>query len=283
MRHSFSIAAAGLLLSLGALTSCGPSIPTPDGYELVWQEEFDGNEVNQDRWTFENWKKGRVNHELQYYVSDGELGGQRTATVKDGTLSIIAQKYEGNEKFKDEDIKGEVISARMNTNDTWQYGYMEARIKLPKGKGTWPAFWMMPTDRTGGWPKCGEIDIMEEVGYDPDVIVTTIHTKSYNHTIGTQKTATKHVENAEGGWHVYALEWTPDYLQFYVDGEAEGFLHYDNDKQGNLDTWPFDKPYYITLNLAWGGDWGGSKGIDESALPITMEVDYVRVFQKKAQ
>ena len=259
-----------------------PSIPTPEGYTLVWHDEFEGGSVDGTLWKFENWNKGYVNNELQYYVAGGEFDGVETAFVKDGVLNIKAQKYKGSKKFNNStDINGQVISARMNTREAWRYGYMEASINLPKGKGTWPAFWMMPTDQSLGWPACGEIDIMEEVGVDANKTSSSIHTKSYNHTKNTQKTASRTTKNAEGEFHTYAVEWTPDYLQFYVDGSTSGCLRFENDKAGNNDTWPFAKAFYITLNLAWGGDWGGYAGVDESALPCTMQVDWVRVFQKQ--
>lgn len=258
-----------------------PTVPTPEGYSLVWRDEFDGGSVDTGNWKFENWPKGRVNNELQYYVAGGVFDDCETAFVKDGILNITAQKYNGSKKFNEStNINGQVISARMNSRQSWKYGYMEAKIKLPKGKGTWPAFWMMPNDQSLGWPACGEVDIMEEVGVNPNRTSSSIHCKAYNHTIGTQKTAEKLTKGAEDEFHVYAVEWTADYLQFYVDGSSAGCLRFENDHKGNNDTWPFDKPFYITLNLAWGGDWGGMKGVDESALPCTLEVDYVRVFQK---
>jgi beta-glucanase (GH16 family) len=138
---------------------------------------------------------------------------------------------------------------------------------------------MMPVDASDGWPTCGEIDIMEEVGYHPNYTSSSIHCNSYNHTKGTQKTAERLTPGAEGEFHVYALVWTENYIQTYVDGNP--LLHFDNDGAGNKNTWPFNKEFYVILNLAWGGDWGGAQGVDESALPTTMEVDYVRVFQKK--
>jgi len=269
-------------VALEQAAAAEPSVPTPEGYTLVWHDEFDGSGVDSKGWKFENWDKGRVNNELQYYVAGGEFDGVETAFVKDGILSIRAQKYNGSKKFNDKtDINGQVISARMNTREAWKYGYMEARIKLPKGKGTWPAFWMMPTDQSLGWPACGEIDIMEEVGTHANYTSSSIHCKAYNHPNNTQKTAEKLTKGAEDEFHVYALEWTADYMQFYVDGSTSGCLRFENDKKGNNDTWPFNKAFYITLNLAWGGSWGGMNGVDESALPCTMQVDYVRVFQKK--
>lgn len=152
---------------------------------------------------------------------------------------------------------------------------------LPKGKGTWPAFWMMPVNNnysTNPWPGCGEIDIMEEVGADPNIVSSSIHCAAYNHTINTQKTASRNIGTAESEYHIYACEWTPDYLKFFVDGTE--LMTFRNEGTGK-NVWPFTYNFYPILNLAWGGDWGGYKGLDESALPITMKVDYVRVFQKK--
>ena len=160
----------------------------------------------------------------------------------------------------------------------FKYGYIEARIKLPKGKGTWPAWWMYPVDGSN-WPACGEIDIMEEVGVDPNRVSSSFHCITYNHTDHTQKTHEMYCIGAEEGFHVYALEWTEDYMRTYVDGTEQ--LYFENDHLGNNDSWPFYKPFFLILNVAWGGSWGGYDGVDESALPVTMEVDYVRVWQKK--
>ena len=240
-----------------------------EGYKCVWHEEFDGKDLNKNKWKAEVWPSRRVNNELQEYVDCVTPGGKKTIDVSDGTLKITALEENGN-----------IYSGRIygNVDTGWKYAYVEARLKLPKGKGTWPAFWMMPVDSSDGWPLCGEIDIMEEVGYDPDVIVGTIHCDAYNHTKGTQKTATMPLEGAEGEFHTYALEWTADYIKTYADGKE--ILNFPNDNRKEKVTWPFDKPFYVILNLAWGGDWGGSQGVDNTALPATYEVDYVRVFQK---
>jgi len=136
----------------------------------------------------------------------------------------------------------------------------------------------MPKNYTA-WPDDGEIDIMEEVGVDADYVSCSIHCLAYYHSIGTQKTASKYVANAEGNFHVYALEWTEGYIKGYVDGT--NYFTFENDGTGNKDTWPFNAPFYLKLNLAWGGDWGGYDGVDETALPLTYEIDYVRVFQKQ--
>ena len=169
----------------------------------------------------------------------------------------------------------------MNTG--WEYGYFEARIMLPEGKGTWPAFWMMPVGNdwnTNPWPMCGEIDIMEEVGVVPNEVSSSIHTQDYNHTIGTQKTHAMTIEQAEGEFHLYALEWTEDAITTYVDGKVQLAVTKQQLGAGH-NQWPFHYAFYPILNLAWGGDWGGMNGVDESALPVTMKVEYVRVFQKK--
>ena len=170
-----------------------------------------------------------------------------------------------------------MLSTRMNTSQSWTYGYFEARLKLPVGKGTWPAFWMMPKNFTA-WPDDGEIDIMEEVGYRPNYVSSSVHTKAYYHSIGTQKTAERLVATAQSEFHVYAVEWTADFVKGYIDGEK--YFEFLNDHMNSKNTWPFNTPFYLKLNLAWGGNWGGAQGVDESALPTTYEIDYVRVFQK---
>lgn len=247
-------------------------INTPEGYRLVWHDEFnEGTSLGSD-WTHEKQKPGWVNNELQEYIN-GSVDGKHVTELIDGKLNINC--------FKASD--GKIYSGRVyaKVDEGWLYGYFEARIQLPKGKGTWPAFWMMPVNNnfsTNPWPECGEIDIMEEVGADPNDVSSSIHTKDYNHTINTQKTAVRNIGTAESEFHIYACEWTPDYLKFFVDGTE--LMTFKNEGTGKS-VWPFTYPFYPILNLAWGGDWGGYKGVDESALPVTMKVDYVRVFQKK--
>lgn len=248
-----------------------PTIKVPEGYELVWNDEFDGDALDLSKWRHEVQRPGWVNNELQNYVN-GSYDGIPVTSVADGILSITCFKH-----------AGQIYSGRIYGSETkgWTYGIFEARIKLPKGKGTWPAFWMMPCNNDFGanpWPDCGEIDIMEEVGYHPNYTSSSIHCREYNHVKGTQKTAERLTSGAQDDFHVYRLEWTKDYITTYVDDQR--LLHFANDGRGNVGTWPFSKPFYLILNLAWGGDWGGAQGVDESALPATMEVDYVRVFQQ---
>lgn len=244
-----------------------PDITAPEGYRLVWNDEFnEGEHPDPQNWYYETGGGGWGNNELQTYVA-GTQNGEQLAAVANGILTITAKK-----------IGATVYSIRMNTTESWKYGYFEARMKLPEGKGTWPAFWMLPEDFVT-WPDDGEIDIMEEVGYDPNVVVSTIHCKAYNHGIGTQKTDNMLVTTSQSDFHIYALEWTEDFIRTYVDGKE--IFYFANDKTGNKDTWPFDVPFYLKLNLAWGGNWGGAQGTDESVLPARYEIDYVRVFQKK--
>ena len=246
-----------------------PAYNAPEGYTLVWQDEFEsGSELNQNDWTHEVKNAGWVNHELQNYVNHKTPDGALVTEVKNGTLRITALKE-----------NGKIYSGRVyaKVKSGWTYGYIEASIKLPKGKGTWPAFWMMPVNFRS-WPADGEIDIMEEVGYHPDYVSSSLHANAHVHSNGTQITHEMKCPGAEGEFHTYAILWTSKNITTYVDGQVQ--LSYDNRGLGR-DDWPYDDPFYVIFNLAWGGDWGGAQGVDENALPATMEVDYVRVFQKK--
>lgn len=250
-----------------------PSIECSDlcpleGYRLVWRDEFDRDGILRGDWSYQTAHAGWVNNELQTYVDQTSPKGQPVAECAQGKLRIHCFKEDGMI------YSGRVYACR---NKGWKYGYFEASIRLPKGKGTWPAFWMMPVAFTS-WPGDGEIDIMEEVGVDANWTSSSIHTAAYNHVKGTQKTAKVYTKGAEDDFHTYGLEWTPDYIRSYVDGKP--LLYFPNDGKNNKDTWPYYTPFYLILNVAWGGDWGGYAGVDDNALPVDMEVDYVRVFQK---
>lgn len=241
----------------------------PEGYKLVWQDEFnEGTELNPADWTHEVQKDHWVNNELQNYVNHKTPKGRNVTDIMDGKLQIHC--------FKED---GKIYSGRVyaKVKSGWTYGYIEASIKLPKGKGTWPAFWMMPVNFRS-WPADGEIDIMEEVGYHPDYVSSSLHANAHVHSNGTQVTHEMYCKGAEGEFHTYAIEWTAQNITTFVDGKVQ--LSYDNRGLGR-DDWPYNDPFYVIFNLAWGGDWGGSQGVDENALPVTMEVDYIRVFQKK--
>ena len=273
---------AGILLLAFALLApgCGrpekpkeyPDNPNTGDMVLVWSDEFDYNGLpDSKKWSYdtEGNATGWGNNESQYYTASR----LKNAEVKDGFLSITAHR---------EDFEGfKYTSARLVTRQKgdWLYGRVEVKAKLPDGRGMWPAIWMLPTDWSyGGWPASGEIDIMENIGYDPYKIVGTVHTEAYNHMIGTQKGATTNVQSCYGDFHIYAIEWEVREIRFYVDD-----LHYftfTNECTG-YKAWPFDKRFHLLLNVAVGGNWGGMQGIDDSIFPRSMIVDYVRVYQKK--
>lgn len=231
----------------------------------VFADEFnyDGAPLGAN-WNYETGAGGWGNNELQNYTNSRE-----NSYVSNGTLKIHAKKS----------ATGVWSSARMVTSGkaAWKYGRFEIRAKLPTGKGTWPAIWMMPQKSVyGGWPNSGEIDIMEHVGYDLGTVHGTIHTEAYNHKIGTQRGGSIYVGDAHTEFHVYSIEWTPDEIKWFVDGEE-----YYSFRNPNLTykEWPFDQPFFLIMNIAIGGDWGGAQGIDENLTEAVMEVDYVRVIQ----
>ena len=267
-------AALGTLLFPAAL-ACGgdsgaaPSAPTPGpaGWSLVFADEFDtAGAPDPAKWGYE---LGYIrNNEKQYYTSRSE-----NVRAEGGNLLIEGRKeaYQGYG----------YTSASINTRGRFEflYGRVEVRAKLPAGTGTWPAIWMLGTNISQvGWPTCGEIDIMENVGFDPLLIHGSIHTAAYNHTIGTQKTASVTIASPAEDFHVYAMEWYADRIDVFVDGQK--YFTFRNEGTGAR-AWPFDKPQYLLVNLAIGGSWGGQKGIDDSRLPYRYLVDYVRIFQQK--
>lgn len=263
--------------------------PINNGYQLVWSDEFDSNgKPDPNKW---NYVHGFLaNQEEQYYTDD-----IKNARVEKGMLVIEAHKEKiKNEQYQDEELlkkhwmkyaaeldSAKYTSARLNTvgKASWTYGRIDVRAKLPKGRGIWPAIWMLGNNKEEvKWPLCGEIDIMEYVGYEPDSIYGTIHTQKYNHMKGTQKEKAIFVENASDDFHVFSLEWSSEKLDFMVDDKV--FNHIENENL-SVEEWPFDQDFYLILNVAVGGSWGGRKGVDDSIFPQHMEVDYVRVFQTK--
>jgi hypothetical protein len=239
----------------------------PQSWNLVWSDEFNGSAIDGNKWVFEVHGPGWVNNERQNYTDHRH----ENARIENGALVIEARRdwFAGHE----------YSSARLKTQGraSWRYGRVEARIQLPGGWGTWPAFWMMPDDQHRGWPACGEIDIMEEVGYDQDRIHATTHAAAYNWQSSQQRTASTIVGGVTTGFHVYALEWSPNRIDMFVDG-----VHYysSTDPGWGDDGWPFNKPFHIILNLAVGGSWGGAQGVDPNIWPRRMLVDWVRVYQR---
>lgn len=238
------------------------------GYKLVWNDEFENRGLPLAKnWIYE---EGYVrNQEKQYYTKERI----QNAYVKDGVLTIQALKdnYQGKE----------VTSASITTEGkfSFTYGYVEVKAKCPTGRGTWPAIWMLGTNiRSVGWPKCGEIDMMENVGYDPDLVHFNPHTKAYNHTNGSNKGSNIAVKDFHKDFHVYGMEWTPTEVKWFFNGKH---VHSFKKEADDVDKWPFFEPQYLILNLAIGGAWGGQKGIDDAIYPSKFLVDYVRIYQKK--
>lgn len=233
----------------------------------MWADEFDYTGLpDKTKWGYDIGGGGWGNNELEYYTDREE-----NASVANGLLTITAKK----ETYQNRNY----TSARLVSKGKgdFLYGRFEVKARLPKGKGTWPAIWMLPTDWAyGGWPKSGEIDIMEHVGYDPDVVHISVHTEAYNHTIGTQKTATRKVEKAMEEFHLYRVDWTPYAIRGYIDDKL--LFTFVNEKKGSAE-WPFDKRFHFLLNVAVGGNWGGAQGMDDSVFPAKMEIDYVRVYK----
>ncbi|MCL7987330.1 glycoside hydrolase family 16 protein [Sphingobacterium sp. lm-10] len=237
--------------------------------EPTWADEFDKDGLpDTNKWSYDvgSLHNGWGNQELQYYTD----ADSKNVAVKDGHLYIHAlpEQKEGLD----------YTSARLVSKGKgdFLYGRFEVRAKVPEGKGTWPAVWMLPTDwKYGAWPNSGEIDILEHVGYDPDVVHISVHTKAYHHSIGTQKTAFRKIENARDDFHVYRVDWTPDYIKGFVDGQE--LFSFANERSG-FKAWPFDQKFHWLINLAVGGFWGGAKGVDREAFPAAFVVDYVRVY-----
>jgi beta-glucanase (GH16 family) len=245
-----------------------PAIGSMDnGWKLVWSDEFNGSELDESKWSYEVQKPRWVNDEWQGYTNKRK----ENVRLEGGHLVIEARRDNFNGQ--------EYTSGRIKTQGkhSWKYGRIEASIKLPGGLGTWPAFWMMPENQSRVWPGCGEIDIMEEVGHDQDTSVATTHTQAYNWANNNVKTATTKVDGITSGYHTYALQWYADRIEMYVDGRK--YYTVNNEGKGD-DAWPFDKNFHIIFNLAVGGVWGGSKGVDGNIWPRAMLVDWVRVYQK---
>ena len=274
LRHLTCVALLGLLG--GRVVCAAESMPDrtgPAGWELVWHDEFDqAGAPDPSKWGYDVGGKGWGNRELQFYTDDR----RENARVEDGHLVIEARR----EKWENCDY----TSARLVTKgrQDWTSGRFEIRARLPAGRGTWPAIWMLPTvwDLGNGlWPDNGEIDIMEHVGHDPGVVHASTHSRQHQWRNGTQRTATVPVPDAATAFHTYALEWEADEIRMFIDD-----LHYFTSRRegGDWTSWPFFRPFYLLLNVAIGGDWGAVKGIDNDALPQRMVVDYVRVYQRAA-
>ncbi|MEE1946460.1 family 16 glycosylhydrolase [Pedobacter sp. KR3-3] len=243
--------------------------PVAKGWKLKWADEFNGKGLpDSHNWGYDVGGTGWGNNEKQFYTKADTLN----ANVEKGSLNITARKAD-KEQMK-------FTSARLVSKNKFdvKYGRVEVRAILPKGRGIWPAIWMLPTDwKYGNWPKSGEIDIMEHVGYAPDTVHGTVHTEAFNHVKGTQVGKALKVNDIYTQYHVYAIEWFADRIDFFIDDQK--YLTFKNSGKGMAD-WPFDQQFHVLLNVAVGGNWGGAKGIDESIFPASMKIDYVRVYQQ---
>lgn len=281
MTHRRTVITAALLVTMmlggGSIARAEPMIPAD--HQLVWADEFDVDGLpDPNKWGYDTDrnKAGWFNNEKQYY-SDHR---RENARVENGVL-IIEARADAADVSKSPDWGGQpYTSARLRTfgKASWTYGAVEVRAKLPCGRGTWPAIWMLADDKKTPWPDSGEIDIMEHVGFDPGRIHFSTHTKNGNFIEHTEKTAATTVATACTDMHRYQLRWTPNLIVMGVDDQRVFSFKRPSTKRAD---WPFDGPFHILLNIAIGGDWGGQKGIDPAALPARMEIDYVRVYQQK--
>jgi beta-glucanase (GH16 family) len=255
-------------------------------WKLVWSDEFEYTGLpDPNKWDYE---EGFIrNNEAQYYTR----GRKENARVEKGMLVIEGRKETwANPRFDPNAPRGRGQRGRQNADYTsaslitrgkadWTYGKIEVRAQLPAGRGVWPAIWMLGSNsRQVGWPACGEIDIMEYVGFEPNTVYANVHMAKYNHAKGTGKGSKIQTPEPFKSFHVYSLEWDKERLQFFLDGKP--YFEFANEHTG-AEAWPFDKPQYLILNLALGGSWGGQKGIDDSIFPQQFLIDYVRVYQRQ--
>lgn len=253
---------------------CSAATDLGNGWVPVWCDEFSGTEIDANKWNIENNPWGGGNNEYQYYTPDNVF-------IEDGKLIIEARRelYMGKQ----------FTSGRMNTKlkGDWLYGRIVVRAKMAHGIGTWGGIWMFSTSQEyGPWPSCGEIDIVEYVGHEPNKIHSTIHSEKYNWTKETNTSFRKIYPDVEETFYDYEIIWEPGSIQLFVSGDNIGNFSYSpwlNQEVLYQEAWPFDKAFHLILNLAVGGTWGAAGGIDSLAFPTRMEVEYVRVYQRDYQ
>ncbi len=249
-----------------------PNIPVDTvqkPYQLAWSDEFNTDGLpDSTKWGYDVGGNGWGNNELEYYTQ----ARSENARVENGHLVIEARKetYNGSN----------YTSARLLTKNKaqWTYGKFEIRARIPKGVGTWPAIWILSAKNPMVWPDDGELDIMEAVGFDVNKIYGTAHNKLYNGALGTQKGSSLQVPDDYDSFHVYSIEWTPKQVIWSVDSSA--YFTYTDPGYGH-DAWPYNLDFFMILNVAVGGNWGGQKGVDDSIFPQQLQVDWVRIYQRK--
>lgn len=247
-----------------ALAVCAPTAP-PTEWRLVWHDEFDGPALDNTQWVRETGGGGWGNAELEFYTARPE-----NARLADGHLIIEArQEPFGNRQYTSARLKTEGLRA-------WTYGRIEARIRIPRGQGLWPAFWMLGDQcERVGWPACGEIDIMENIGREPVRVHGTVHGPGYSGAQGVSAARDLGSGAFADDYHVYAVAWEAEAIRWYVDDTLYATVT-PKDLPGR---WVFDHPFFIILNVAVGGQWPGSPD-STTVFPQAMLVDYVRVYQK---
>lgn len=232
---------------------------------LVFEETFEDDGLpNESHWDYDLGGGGWGNDELQYYTK----ANPENVIIKDGSLIVTARE----QKVEEYTITSTRLVSRGKKH--WLYGRFEIRAKLPLGKGTWPAVWMLGVDEEKvGWPERGEIDIIEHVGRGQDRLHFSLHTGKYNHRMNTQITHVSKIEGVSASFHDYAMDWDEEKIKFEVDGVEQCCFY----KKDYADSWPFDNPHYLIINIAMGGGFGGE--IDRSCLPATLEIDSIRIYQ----
>jgi beta-glucanase (GH16 family) len=256
-------------------------------WTLVWQDEFDYEGApDPAKWNIEEWPARKVNDEDQAYTSR-----PKNVRVENGNLVIEAHK----ENFDDASYTSGRIQSQGKGD--FLYGRIEARAKLPRGMGSWPAIWMLPSDPfkyattcsdeadwqgshdCDAWPNSGEIDILEHVGYEMGHVHGTVHTKAYYWAVWEQRKGRILIDDVDEAYHDYVVEWSPERIDMYVDDSL--YFTYMNEGTG-WETWPFDHPFHVIINIAVGGMWGrAGGGIDDSIFPLQLLVDYVRVYESR--
>ena len=263
---SLVFSSAGCTQAVQTPAPTATPIPPIEGWTLVWQDEFDDEQIDRQNWTFDIGGHGWGNGEMQYYTDRSE-----NARLENGLLVVEArqEKYSGSY----------YTSARLKSQalQEFQYGRMEARLKVPEGKGFWPAFWMLGSNfLQAGWPHCGEIDIMEYIGREPDLIMGTLHGPGYSGALGFSGW-NRQTYNIFDDFHTFGIEWDQDQITWFYDGEA-----YHTMKREDVGSrpWVFDQPFFFILNLAVGGTLGGMVS-PTTVFPAQYLVDYVRVYEKQ--
>lgn len=236
-------------------------------YKLVWADYFKNDgKADESIWTYETGGHGFGNNEDQYYTDR-----LKNAVVKDGILNIVAYK----EKWENRNY----TSAKLTTYNkkSIEHGKIVVKAKIPKGMGTWPAIWLLPNSIREGmpWPLCGEIDLMEHVGRDPYSVHFSLHTKKYNHIIRTQYTHISKSEDIFDEFKSYELRWDESSITFYLDGIEQ--VRFERREGDGIEGWPFNQPFYLIINLAIGGNWGGE--IDDNIFPAVMQIAAVEVYE----